>query len=273
VAARASDWAGYKYLTIGFRVARLASPHPADTNADWCLAIGEVTSYGACWRSGCTWSIEPSDIPIGYVTRAGYLWRGGECYQYDADYNPPLCWDLADSGGEPLAMAAPGDFGGFNVSYVAASSPGDGLQVHITVFPDPDTKVYAVEDSPPAGWSVSGINNSGVWDSANKKVKWGIFFGSDTRVFSYTTTPPAGSDPYGPCAGIVSFDGVDQGFVHGVSALEGDLSGDGLVNMVDFSMLAGTWIDGPILLHDLDNSGQSDRNDLAILVDNWLEEM
>jgi hypothetical protein len=65
--------------------------HPADANSDFRLVIGEVTGYGAAWKKGNTWTVAPLPIPIGYVTRAGYLWRLGETYRRDAG-DGPLCW-------------------------------------------------------------------------------------------------------------------------------------------------------------------------------------
>ena len=65
--------------------------HPADTNGDGRLVIGEVTAYGAAWKRGDLWPQGPNPIPIGYVTRAGYLWRNGETYQQAAG-ECPACW-------------------------------------------------------------------------------------------------------------------------------------------------------------------------------------
>ncbi len=65
--------------------------HPADANGDFRMAIGEVTGYGAAWKKGSSWAVPPASIPIGYVTRAGYLWRMGETYRRDAG-DGPLCW-------------------------------------------------------------------------------------------------------------------------------------------------------------------------------------
>jgi hypothetical protein len=53
---------------------------------------------------------------------------------------------------------------------------GQPLQVVIQVTPPANTQVYAVEDTPPAGWAVSGIDNGGQRDAGNGKVKWGPFF-------------------------------------------------------------------------------------------------
>jgi hypothetical protein len=49
-----------------------------------------MTGYGAAWKSGATWSVGPVPIPIGYVTRAGYLWKGGEAYHYDRTVDPTV---------------------------------------------------------------------------------------------------------------------------------------------------------------------------------------
>jgi hypothetical protein len=65
--------------------------HPADANSDFRMVIGEVTGYGAAWKKGNTWAVPPLPIPIGYVTRAGYLWRVGESYRRDAGACP-VCW-------------------------------------------------------------------------------------------------------------------------------------------------------------------------------------
>jgi hypothetical protein len=65
--------------------------HPADTDGDFRLVIGEVTGYGAAWKNGHTWTVPPLPIPIAHVTRAGYLWRQGETYRRDAG-TCPLCW-------------------------------------------------------------------------------------------------------------------------------------------------------------------------------------
>ena len=66
-------------------------PHPADANRDWQVAIGELTGFAAAWRRGLAWGVPPAQIPVGQVTRAGYLWRVGESYWNDAGACP-LCW-------------------------------------------------------------------------------------------------------------------------------------------------------------------------------------
>jgi hypothetical protein len=50
----------------------------------------EMTAYGAAWKTGATWPVGPVPTPIGYVTRAGYLWKNGEAYHYDRTVDPTI---------------------------------------------------------------------------------------------------------------------------------------------------------------------------------------
>jgi uncharacterized repeat protein (TIGR01451 family) len=95
----------------------------------------------------------------------------------------------------------------------AVYSPGAGVRVSIVVMPDSAITVYAIEDQPPTGWTVSAIDNSGGFDSNNRKVKWGPFFDNLTRTLSYTATPPAGESGPKSFAGVASFDGVSAPIV------------------------------------------------------------
>ena len=82
--------------------------------------------------------------------------------------------------------------------------------VSIAVTSDVSVQVYAAEDTPPAGWTVSNINEGGAWDSVNEKVKWGLFFDNSPRTLTYDVTPPVGTTGCPPFYGIASFDGVDE---------------------------------------------------------------
>lgn len=87
--------------------------------------------------------------------------------------------------------------------------PTAGLSVSITVTPDGTTQAYAVEDSPPMGWVVSIINESGGWDGLNNKVKWGPFFDHAARTLTYQITAPEGEAGEKTFSGTASFDGTD----------------------------------------------------------------
>ena len=124
--------------------------HPADTNADWRIVIGEVTLYGKCWKTGrdceSPLPLQPPawPIPISFVTRAGYLWRVGETYRRDV-VGYPLCWaplaavplplpdaflSLEDIPTPPGGPRSPESSAGspFDSRPIAALAPFDGAQ-------------------------------------------------------------------------------------------------------------------------------------------------
>jgi hypothetical protein len=86
---------------------------------------------------------------------------------------------------------------------------GYGVTVSVDVGPAPAVLVQAMEDTPPAGWTVGTISDSGVWDAPTSQVKWGPFFDATARLLTYVVTPPAGTTGTVTFAGVVSFDGVE----------------------------------------------------------------
>jgi hypothetical protein len=102
------------------------------------------------------------------------------------------------------ALAAGSAVAGFTQS---CYTPGAGLGVTISVTPDSSTQVYAVQDAPPSGWTVSNVTSGGSFDSVNNLVKWGPFFDNSIRTLSYTVTPPAGASGSASFSGAASFDG------------------------------------------------------------------
>jgi uncharacterized delta-60 repeat protein len=186
--------------------------HPADcTPADWSLGISEVTAYGAAWRHGQSWVVPPVPIPIDYVTRAAALWRGGECYQVDPSVtNAPLWWvNCATPTAQRMSAATV-------VTLTAGTAesqlppvfvPGEPMTVRVSVSPASDGQSYAVEDQPPAGWTVTAITDGGEFDAVNNKVKWGPFLDRQPRILSYGATPPVGAGNLATFAGLASFDG------------------------------------------------------------------
>jgi len=169
------------------------SYHPADTDEDWRMEADEVTAYGAAWAKGEGWPSEPSPIPASYVTNAGLLWYTGEAYLFDGSQEPPWVAGGTKSAGTAVA----------GVSTMA----GGGLLVSLAVTPDAGTHLFAVEDMPPAGWTVSSISDGGQYDANNAMVKWGLFTGDSTRTLSYVLTPALGAGEMRTFAGSASFDG------------------------------------------------------------------
>jgi hypothetical protein len=92
-------------------------------------------------------------------------------------------------------------------------TPSVPLSVTIRVIPDKGTQSYAVEDMPPKGWVVTGINENGQWDDVNKRVKWGPFPDRNMRTFVYQVTAPVGETGIKIFSGIVIFDGIATSIV------------------------------------------------------------
>ena len=185
----------------------LALLHQSDTSRDYRIVIDEITAYGAAWKKGQSWATLPKPIPIEYVTNAGYIWKTAELYHYDPSLNPP--W----APGAFLKASLQFKSLGTNLSSRELGNDYAPLvpqPITITVTPDSRVAVYAVEDIPPAGWVVNDVNEGGVWDDINKKVKWGPFFDNIARTLSYTATPPAGETGAKIFIGISSFDGSNQ---------------------------------------------------------------
>ncbi|MBS1811226.1 MAG: hypothetical protein JST84_23890 [Acidobacteria bacterium] len=87
---------------------------------------------------------------------------------------------------------------------------GQAFVVSIQVTPAAGTQSYAVEDVPPTGWAVSGIDNGGQFDAVNNKVKWGPFFDAQARTLTYSVTPPVGTTGTKTFAGTASVNGVSS---------------------------------------------------------------
>jgi hypothetical protein len=155
-------------------------------------------------------SVAPNPIDINYLTRVGYLWRNGELYHYDGTLSPPGCWVPGVSMGSRTLRSALSVTGASSATRFLPPyySPPAGISVVITAAPDAAVSAYAIQDTPPTGWQVSTINNSGGWDSINHIVKWGPFFDNTQRVLSYQATPPSNQTGLVTFSGIFSVDGT-----------------------------------------------------------------
>jgi len=177
-------------LTNGFAyVAAAGSEHPADRNGDVRLGINEVTAYGAAWKLGHPWPMAPVPIPVGYVTRAGYLWRVGETYRLDAG-DCPSCWvstvatpaRLRTLASEAAAIAT------LRV-LPATAAPGAALMVTIELTLSAGVTDVVIDETPPAGWTVDQVSADGMWDAARARVRLGPFGDAAPRTLTYRVTP------------------------------------------------------------------------------------
>jgi hypothetical protein len=210
--------------------------HPADLSpADDAITITEVTAYTLAWQLGEPWAIEPTVIPVEYVTRAGALWKGGEIYIFNNNpptnapmwwVNPPATPALADAaveesenedGGEPtgssraVRSASTASAGSKSLSATRSAesnfTPGQPLAVRVSATPDASTLSFAVEETPPEGWIVRNISHGGRYDRVNRKIKWGPFYDKEAREFTYEVTPLPGASQPGEFEGVASFNG------------------------------------------------------------------
>jgi rhamnogalacturonyl hydrolase YesR len=241
---------GVNELTGGDDEICVGWEHPADTDLDWCLVIEEVTGYEACYLTGCTWQVGPNPIPADYVSRAGYLWRYGECYHFDYDFNEPVWWQ--DNAGEVVqASASASEDSGRSVTrgFDAANyTAGSDFTVCLEISPKPGTQAYVVEDAPPMGWLVSNINEGGVWDAVNRKVKWGLFFGDSNRTLCYDIAPPYSARGVKMFSGIASFDGASSTSIRGITDKVGDYTLDNKVDFDDLRVLCNHWMEDQVFV-------------------------
>ena len=88
--------------------------------------------------------------------------------------------------------------------------PSGGFEAQIRVDPPQGVSVYAVEEVLPPGVGFLSASDGGAYDDANRSIKWGPFFDSQSRVLSYRLSiDHAGGNPLS-FRGNVSFDGSGQ---------------------------------------------------------------
>lgn len=208
---------------IGQREIPLGPAHPADRNPfDGRMVIGEITSYAAAWRRGTPWPASPQEIPISYVTRAGYAWRHGETYWYDLrEPTAPVWWKAAtDPKGAPRTV---GPAGATEIGVAERRVPADwsfpsSLTVTLQVDPTPTAGSVAVEERVPTGWRAEEPNEGGTVDDSGRWLRWGPFFDANSRTLSYRLVPTVSAEAGTPFEGILSVDGLD-GAIGGVARI------------------------------------------------------
>jgi hypothetical protein len=142
-----------------------------------------------------------------------YLWKIGEVYHYDGSASPPWVPGAASIHAltSQTTLQIPIGLGTGSATRTLPSTyePSVVVSVSISVNPGQGTQGYAVEETPPNGWGVSNINESGQWDDVNKKVKWGPFFDANNRTLTYKAAPPVGETGPKTFSGTASFDGTN----------------------------------------------------------------
>jgi hypothetical protein len=105
----------------------------------------------------------------------------------------------------------------------ATYTPSTAVNVSIWIVPRQNAPNYATEDLPPTGWTVSDINDGGIWDNNDKRVKWGPFSDTAARLLTYKATPPAGESGTKTFTGAVRYSGTD-GAISGNSQISDNVS-------------------------------------------------
>ena len=104
-----------------------------------------------------------------------------------------------------LALCAPNAQGASLRSFDPDYRPGQDTRVTLSISPSTSTLAYALEETPPPGWSIKNANQSGA--IVGGKIKWGLYFDNTARVFTYDAAPPAITSDQ-TFSGVVSLDGV-----------------------------------------------------------------
>ena len=230
VTAVAVDTMGVRVMAAPLRVivkAEVEPPrvvrHPADVApADDVVSADEFAKYAAVWRQGPASDVEA--VSIGYMTRAGFLWKAGGGYRFNAlILRLPQAWVSLDPTAEPrpgidfLPPIFPGgtiDFGTnlpprIPVSYLFAEVPrtqGEAkYPLVVRTGPRAGVRVHAVEIQFAVGTEVGEVSDEGLFDAKSGTLRWGPFLDDAPRRLTATVATSAVMK----IRGIGSFDGAD----------------------------------------------------------------
>jgi hypothetical protein len=202
--------------------------HPADNSpADHRISDVEWMSYAKYWRFGVPWTPQDGRVPIGTLTRAGFLWRSGGAYRSEAlDGDSPLAWlpvegDVVGFGnavsspltlGKPYTLSTNGTPERLPTSYALVETvplPTGSVTVTIHLGPAASTRCQAVELHLGRGVHVSGISDDGQWDPETGTLRWGPFLDDAVRAVNAVVVD---ADPtaFAALSGMGSFDGADR---------------------------------------------------------------
>lgn len=209
--------------------------HPADRSpTDRRISDDEWMGYSKHWRHGVPWggtevagTLPSGTVPIGHLTRAGYLWRAGGTYQFDPSMGFPMGWiptgaelpgtaDRLEGLRRALSDPAPAPTLGTNGtperlpdSYLLLESrPVDGQKIDLSIHVGAaaNTRCQAIEIHLGPGASVSIGSDEAQWDAKSGILRWGPFLDDTLRSLKAVVTVP---DP-ASIAGVGSFDGRDR---------------------------------------------------------------
>ncbi len=199
--------------------------HPADAApADDVVSADEFANYAALWRKGVRSDVDTAGVPIGYMTRAGFLWKAGGGYRFDPSVlRLPQAWVSTDPTAEPrpgidflppIFLGGAIDFGTnilprIPVSYLFAEVPRiEGETKYPLVVrtgPRKGIRAHAVEIHFAVGTELAEISDDGVFDAQAGILRWGPFLDDAPRQLTAVVATPAPLK----IRGVGSFDGSD----------------------------------------------------------------
>ncbi len=160
------------------------------------------------WLTGANWPGNPTNIPIAYVARAATLALNATPYVFTntPPTNAPMWWVNLPYAGP----RAPGANIATSLALPNDPSPNALFTVTLHLVPTNTVVAFAVQDSPPSGWTnVQNISHGGFYDSGNGQVKWGPFYDNGARDLTYDLLRPASASGANTFVGIASFDGYN----------------------------------------------------------------
>ena len=197
---------------------------PADNApADGVLSDMEWQIYAKYWRYGIPLPPQATPVPVGHLSRAGFLWRSGGAYRYDASVGLfPMGWiPLEGSAGNsgnagplpPLSglvgiLGTNGTPDRSPTSYLLgewAPESADSVTLKIYLGPAANTRCQAAEIFVGRNAVVTAISDDGQFDPRSGTLRWGPFLDDTLRGLKATVSRANALE----FSGLGSFDGTD----------------------------------------------------------------
>lgn len=197
---------------------------PADNApADGVLSDMEWLIYAKYWRYGVPLPPQAASVPVGHLSRAGFLWRSGGAYRHDASVGSfPLGWVPLEGSAGNSGNAGPlpplsGLVGSLGTNGTPDRSPtsyllgewtadsADSMVLKIHLGPAANTRCQAVEIFVGRTAVVTAISDDGQFDPRSGILRWGPFLDDSIRGLKASVS---GANPL-EFSGLGSFDGID----------------------------------------------------------------
>ncbi len=194
-----------------------APAHPADRDPmDWNMSTHEAAAYGLAWKRCERWPLAPNPIPVSYATRAGFLVSesGYGLSTLSPTPFPPMLWEAGEPGTisltsnhEPWTTNRLGTaISSLPTNYVV----GVPFTATIVVTPTAGVRAYALEETPPFGFSITNITEGGLFCPLTRKIRWGVFSNAEPITVSYQLMAATNSPSVAKFAGVLSCNGINQ---------------------------------------------------------------